>query len=336
MHIPKGKTVHKELSSSFVDFGKFLEELKKSSFSGLVELIGVKGEVEVLLDFGDVSNVRIQAGEVKFGRDLIVEALRMASAENMLISSFCLPAESVALISCFLQGQKIYENLTSEFTDPEKLIAKYEQEKGEYCVEAIFTKNYGCGLVFLQEGHVVEALLSILDKDLTTGKPAVKEIVDGARELGATFNVYKGKIEATTAPAAGPVLPPAEVHAVIETLIAEFEKMAAKGARKDFNFDAFLRESCLQVADQHPFLDPFAAEFLYKGGKMELNTVEPPHKVVDGVFRLILSMGERLQQSKQEFSREEYRKAVQAALAGHEYVASELLVNKHLNDLVGK
>ena len=335
MRIPKGKIVHKELSSSFVDFGKFLEDLKRNSFSGLVELVGIKGEIEILMDYGDVSTVRITADGKRVGRDLIVEALRIAAADSMLISSYCLPPESVALLSSFLQGEILYENLPSEFTDPEKLVTKYEQEKGEYCIETLFTKNIGTGFIFLHDGHVVESVVSILDKDLTTGQEAVRQIVDGARELGATFNVYRSNLDAGATPSVGPVLPPAEVHAVFTALLAEFEKLAQASTR-GLSFDGFLREACLACADQHPFLDPFAAEFSYRNGTFELNTVEPFHRVADGICFLIGSMADRLKNQKSTFSRDDYVQAVKAALADHEYVATELMIYKHLNQITGK
>lgn len=167
--------------------------------------------MEVLLDFGDVSNWIQEGGQASAGTSS--SAFRMASAENMLISP---PRRVRALISC-LQGAEDLREPHLRVHRPRE--TDRQVRAGEGGVPAgrgvIFTKNYGCGLVFLQEGHGGSAPLHP-GQGPHQGKPAVKETVDGARELGATF---KGKIEATTAPAAGPVLPPAEVHAVIDLIV---------------------------------------------------------------------------------------------------------------------
>jgi hypothetical protein len=52
MIIPKGKPIHKELSSSFVDLAKLVEELRTNGFSGTIDLVGLKHEGEILMEHG--------------------------------------------------------------------------------------------------------------------------------------------------------------------------------------------------------------------------------------------------------------------------------------------
>lgn len=316
IRIPKGKPVHKELSSTFVDMRKLLEELKSTGFSGVVELVGLKHEGEILLDNGTATNVWIRGDQELLGKHNLAKVLDLGKQETLLISTFMLPPESVAFLSGFLGSQLVLEHLSSEFTEPRKLINKFEQEQGDFFVEVTFQKNLGSGMIFIQDGQAMEAIMSLMGKELITGESAIRELIDASRELGAIFNVYKGQLQAAPAPEEPPPAPPApvepeislpEVTAIQQILIGRFEQDLARENAKAIDFDVFFRESCLDMADTFPFLDPFAAEFCYRGGQLQIDSVEAVPVLVKGGIALIQNMLERLGKKKMAFPLEAFR-----------------------------
>lgn len=330
--IPKGKPVHKELSSSFVDLEKLIAELGANGFSGMVELMGVHQEGAILLEAGVVTNLRLRGDTTLLGKQQLPALLTAVRKENILISTYALPPESVFFLSAFFHADRVYGNLPSDFTDPKKLITKFEQEPGEYCLEAIFQKNLGVGLIFIMEGHISEALLSLLEKDLTTGPSAVKEIIEGAHELGATFNVYKGSLSLATAEpapftepepvsapqssAVGSSLDGEEMEVLAGVLLGQFPLHSGIGEKKDVSFQVMVREACLALAEKHPFLDPFAAEFSYKDGRAEIKSSEPAESILSALGDLVGELARVAQEKKAPIRAEEYLHAVSEVLAG--------------------
>jgi len=329
MIIPKGKPVHKELSSYFVDLGKLLEELKGNSFSGFIEMVGVKHEGEILLEGGAVANVRIRGDANLLGRQHLGAILQIGRKENLLISTYQLPPEAVFFISRYLGSEKIHENISSEFTDPKKLLSRMENDPNDHFVEVTFQKNIGYGLLFVQDGQPVDALISLLGKDLIAGATAIKEIIEGSRDLGATFNVYRATEQEAEPTPAEVEITRDEVQAVMETLLNEFRKDFPADNKRGLDFNHLFRESCLELADKFPFLDPFAAEYTYQDGRLELRTEDKPRVIAEATFRLIRHVLEKMIAARVAFPLEPFRERTRALLAAdHAYAASSLDLDK--------
>jgi hypothetical protein len=181
----------------------------------------------------------------------------------------------------------------------------------------------------------MDALLSILGKDLTTGETAIQDIIDGARELGAVFNVYKGRVADATSPSAGsPEFALGEIQTVLNFLLVQFDKTIPREGRKGFDFDFFIREALLEMAEKYPFLDPFAAEFIFKGGQLELNTGENHRSLLEGSFALIQSLLERLRTRNIPFPLDVYRQtALDVLRENHTGALAKLRIEQSLNSL---
>jgi len=329
--LPKGTPLHKELNSSFVDLGKLLKEMKTNKFSGLIELMGVHSEGLILIELGTVIGARIAGDQDLMEREQVNVLLQKVHEENMLISTFQMPPESVILLNSFLDSEKIHENLSSEFTDPNKLISKFSAEKGEYFIEVIFQKNLGSGLLFIQDGETVDALLSLLGKSLTKGNAAITDIIEGAGELGAMFNVYRAEIDTGKLSPPSSTVPMDEVQRIMGILMKEFHNTVEQVSLKKIDFELFLREACLSMAEEYPFLDPFAAEFVYKDQQIELFTDEDPAVIARRIMNLIQQMMDRLREEKTDFPLDDFRREVMVML---EESHKKALVSMEMRDLL--
>jgi|GEM_PF-939465 len=309
--IPKGKPIHKELSSSFVNFDKLIEELNNTGFSGIIHMVGVKHEAEILMEFGSMLNVRLSADTTLVGKNHLPKIYDILKIENFLISTYQMPPESVLFISLALRSERVYEKLSTEFTSTKKLVNKLEQEKGDFFIEAIFHKNLGAGLLFIQDGQLVDAILAQPNKDLISGDHAIKEVMEGSQELGADLNVYKAtavSIESAEAPP--PKINAAQVRPMLELLLTQFEAALNRDPRKSFDLGLLIRESSLELADTYPFLDPFAAEFAYRSGQLSLDSGDDADMLVKGIVGLLALLLQKLAARKLQFPLEEYRRVV--------------------------
>lgn len=334
--IPKGKPIHKELSSSFVNFDKLIEELNNTGFSGVIHMVGVKHEVEILMEFGSMLNIRLSADDTLVGKNHLPKVYDVLKAENFLISTYQMPPESVLFVSLALRSERVYERLSTEFTSTKKLVHKLEQEKGDFFIEAIFHKNLGAGLLFIQDGQLVDAILAQPGKDLISGDHAMKEVMDGSQELGADLNVYKANditIEPVEAPPP-PKITAAQVRPMIEMLLVQFETFLNRDPRKGADMDLLVRDGCLELADTYPFLDPFAAEFSYRAGQLTIESGDSADTLVMGIVGLLALVTKKLATRKVQFPLDDYRRAVLDRLQSeHAEYARMFELPRHLESL---
>ncbi len=277
-----------------------------------------------------MANVRIRGDVNLLGRQHLGAILQIGRKENLLISTYQLPPEAVFFISRYLGSEKIHENISSEFTDPKKLLSRLENDPNDHFVEVVFQKNIGYGLLFVQEGQPVDALISLLGKDLIAGETAIKEIIEGSRDLGATFNVYRSTAQEAEPTPSEVEISRDEIQAVMEALLNEFRKDFPADNKRGLEFNHLFQESCLELADKFPFLDPFAAEYTYRDGRLELRTEDKPRTIVEATFRLIRRVLEKMIEARVAFPLEPFRERTRTLLAAdHACAASSLDLEKY-------
>jgi putative hemolysin len=116
----------------------------------------------------------------------------------------------------------------------------------------------------------------------------------------------------------------------METLLNEFRKDFPADNKRGLDFNHLFRESCLELADKFPFLDPFAAEYTYQDGRLELHAEEKPRVIAEATFRLIRHVLEKMIAARVAFPLEPFRERTRALLAAdHAYAASSLDLDKY-------
>jgi len=267
MIFPKRDSVYQNLNTSFTNFGELLVELKENSFTGVVQVSYWEYEGILLLDNGNIINAVEEIDEkVVTGQSAVKSVTDKAREKDGAISVFSQKGEMITMLASVAKSEIIYENLSTEFTSLEALITKLQSEDHTGYIEVSITGDDQKGFIFLLAGRVIEALLSVRG-DEVSGSTVITRILELTASTGAVFSVYKAAVE--------DALSESEMIKVSFNLPQLLEAwgsvIQAVESAVDSNLgeEEFLntfKDTCIDKADEYPYLDPFAAKFQYKDG----------------------------------------------------------------------
>ena len=296
MRVPKGKPVYENLNTSYLKVGALLADLQVREFTGLVHIAFRGYDAYVFLDSGAIIGALEQNDtHARTGSEAVDGLLVRSEHRDGTVSIYEHAGPTVQALAGIIDGQPVYQELSSDFTDLDKLIRKLAREKdATWYVEVVATEDLGVGVIHIQGGQP-DGVYSPHESPTLYGAPALKTMLEVAEAFGATFNVYSVPAEVTVAPVAEPaeeaprlavvraaepprrtaqrpvsasrdeditplVLLMSDVVATIESAVS------ARDGSGGFAIE--LRAGQLEVAERYPFLDPFAAEFEYHAGEI--------------------------------------------------------------------
>ncbi|OYT72762.1 MAG: hypothetical protein CFK52_03890 [Chloracidobacterium sp. CP2_5A] len=196
MIVPRGKPVHENLSTSYVNVAALLADLQVNEFTGYVsvEFWGYSGYV--FLSRGQIVNA-YEATEaiIQREREALDSLLSRAQARNGKVGFFQHPEEVIQAITGIINGEPVHRDLSSDFTSLEKLVEKLVKSGEVWYVEALFEGEQGGGIIYTL-GDRAEGVVSVESagaepRQTALGLDGLKLIYERAAK-GATFNVYRG------------------------------------------------------------------------------------------------------------------------------------------------
>jgi hypothetical protein len=272
MIIPKQDAVYQNLNTSFTNFSELLVDLKENSFTGCVQVSFWEYEGILLLDTGNIVNAQEEInGNLISGQDAVKRVITKAKDDDGAISVYALKGEMVTMLASVVKSVVIYENLSTDFTSLEALISKLQTEDHTGYVEVNLEESQQKGHIFLLAGRVIETLLSTRGEEIS-GSNILPRVIDLVSTMGATFNVYKAAIEEA--------LSESEIIRVSIDLPHLLEVWGAViGAVEAVSDDLLtegiflntFKDTLVSLANDYPFLDPFAAKFSYLDGTVSFS-----------------------------------------------------------------
>lgn len=207
MRVPKGKPVHENLGTSYVKVGALLADLQVRQFTGSVH-IGFRGyDAHVFIDAGSIIGA-LEQSETTFrtGSDAIDGLLVRSEHRDGTVSIYEHSAETVEALAGIVDGQPVYEGLSSDFTDLDKLIRKLATDRDAiWYVEVIAAEDLGVGVVHIHAGQP-DGIYSPQDGDTLSGQAALKAMLEVADAFGAVYNVYSVPVQVTVAAVTEPAV----------------------------------------------------------------------------------------------------------------------------------
>ena len=183
--------MHEKLSTSFVRMDGLLEELKAEKFSGYILLAfpNLNGFIFVL-DGTVVNAAEIAGNEQRSGVAVKEHLFSLSQQAKGTLSVYHIQKEIVQTLSGIADGEKVYENLSTDWAHLGKLIKRLSAEKKTYFFSISFesTENKR-GMIFV-EGDKVEAICSIGD-DQNIGKDALDKLLADSEMESAQFTLYR-------------------------------------------------------------------------------------------------------------------------------------------------
>lgn len=300
--IPKEKPVLENLNIYYLNVKKLLEHYQGELGSGGVFFSSHTAEGAIFFDKDDLLNGFFESSEEKLtGPDAIERILDTGGKFNFSVSVHSIGEEEVYFWASIPSAERLYSDLSTEFTDFERLILKLRSEKLTGYIDISLNSGDEGGLIFLLNGNIIGGSYSWGSPELNYTGENQKILIRKTNEFGATFNVSriplaKMKVE----------LPPDNVALagitdnvlpMLEEFLAIFENVVRRNKKGRLDFNKLLKKKFVENADRFNFLDPFAGEFEYTQHQIhysgDTSKDDLVYGVIDSVKELALELGIR-------------------------------------------
>jgi len=274
--IPKFDTYHNNLHSSFLIFDKFLEFLKNEFLNGFVliednskkaYMFMLEGEIQSCLNTTNTGYKRIDP--VEFSSLL---------TKNSFVSTCRCFHEQVDFFSKAHTAKRIYNLIAKDNIDPIKFISQYHTEKFTGYLETDEKVSRNKMYIYFYKG-IILGTMNINNKDYHFEKTPDNTSIQN-KIINTDINVYKLLPDVRD--------PAKDRRLLINCFEKIFNLLETQGNNNDFSL--VWRKCALELSDKFVFLDPFAGEFNYKNGKIELwekITLNTAAHGIDELIRLI-------------------------------------------------
>lgn len=262
MILPKGEVIYENLNTSFTNFGELLSNLKVNQTTGYVLVSFWEYEGVFFLDSGNIiSAIEEYKNSRKIGQDAVNGLLSKAKQKDGMISVYKLSPDLVTILAGAIKSEIVYKELTSDFTNLEKLIEKLKIEQHTGYIEILTNDKQSTAIVFIQAGEPIESILATEDK-VTSNAGIHPEIYKLVNVNGAVFNVYKAGLSINSSD----ICYSFDISQLLDFWGVVIAAIESKFEPEKFN--QLFRTVLIDKADEYPYLDPFADEFNYANGKI--------------------------------------------------------------------
>jgi hypothetical protein len=315
MILPRGESLHRNLSTAYTDFTALLSTLKTGDFSGIIEIEFPENKGIIFVDSGEIINAeaRVENDSKRVvGQDAIQTVLTLSNQKDGLINVHRLAPERVAIVASNLQYEVLFKGLSTDFTRLDKLLLKLREDKHNGFIEVLTKEQQAMGVLFLEGGEPVEMFTTPESGPSVFGRKSIPIFVENAIKQGAIFDVYKsqGKIlkkerkgidetketketkAKKTADARGDLK---ELMPILQEIISEAEKLVDGSSRRRGLFHKVFKESLIERSEEFPFLDPFAGEFEYREGTIRFSGETGARDFTTGIVEGLVSSLSRLE-----------------------------------------
>ncbi len=273
---PEDKPVICGIRSKYVLPKKLLQYYLEHFPAGCVHFHSDNAECVLFFAAGLISASRFQSPDQNLeGESAIKYMSVLAGQDDFGIDVFEISPKQVELWGGLQHSEPIHSNLSTEFTDLQKLIGKLADEHLTGYIDIDLTGKGEQCRIFMADGGFLGGVYSWVGNKLSLDKEHFDNLVNKTATLEGIFNVYQIQTPSTSMAEAPEETPSKQGEAISQEGIQALEELLAitlslAESKNDIgkNFHTLLKKKWIQNADQFPFLDPFAGEFSYQDGKI--------------------------------------------------------------------
>jgi len=293
MLLLKGKLTYRNLSTTYTHINQFVAGLQKDQFTGYCTLSFWEYDGVLFVVGGKLVNgweeIGIRAATVHSGDIAVANILAKGREKGGEINAYSLPAEKVAMLIATLDATKTkYENLSTDLTSLDKLIALLKKEALSGYIEILLENEAGTANLFFVDGELVESIFAPLDNRMIADSMGIEAIIDLCQKNGAVFNVYQSSMTSVTQKQDGMLqgTVPDEAIPLFEVILVCLES-TTDDFLKAGSFQTVFKKILPRVADTYEFLDPFIGDFRYLNNSLSYNGDATYEEFVAGMSELI-------------------------------------------------
>jgi hypothetical protein len=296
--VPKEKPAIENLNSYYLDIKKLIEHYQGEIGSACVHFQAPSAEGVVFFDKDDLLNgfFRDSEGESE-GQAVVDRLVESAGSHNFAISIYKIDPEKVYFWANIPAAEKIYKDLSAEFTDLEGLIKKMGSEKLTGFVDVSIGDGKESGLIFFDNGEIIGGSFSWEKGEFKNSKESKELLIQKTKELGGIFNVSRISLkkegserESEDNEQEGT----SNVLTMLEALLSVCERVIISNRGIASNFNTLLKKKFMEKADEFVFLDPFVGEFQYADQKITFTGDADDEELVKGLTESVKEIADGL------------------------------------------
>ncbi len=292
--IPREKPVIENLNIYYLDVNKLLEHYQGEIGSGGVHFKSHGAEGVIFFDKDDLLNAFYEEKDLDLtGAQAIERLINAGGQNNFTVNIYQLSFEEVYFWAGIPSAEKMYEGLSTEFTDLEGLIRKMSSEKLTGYIDVTIGDGPEGGLIFIINGKIMGGSYSWNNGESAPSQENQELLIGKTKESGATFNVCRlplSKMKAGGEAGTGLARPSKAILTMLEELMVIFETTVTTRKKIKSDFTKLLKKKFVQNAEKYAFLDPFADEFNYSNRKIDFSGAASDKELIDGVVNSILEL----------------------------------------------
>ncbi len=296
--LPKEKPVLRNLNVYYLDIEKLIEHYQGEVGSGGVFFKSPAAEGVIFFDKDEVLNAVFQEKQMQLqGQEAVGRLIKAGGHDNFTVDIYHLSAQEVYFWSSIPGAEKIYRDLSTEFTDLEKLIKKMSSERLNGYIDVSINGGKEAGMIFIVNGKIIGGSFSWDKEQANISQRNQELLIEKTRQVGATFNVCrislkKLKKENTSEPQHGPASE--NVLLMVEEFLRVFENTVSANKKLKGDFSKLLKKKFVENAEKYAFLDPFAGEFDYSNRKISFSGTTGDHELLSGVMESVSELAREL------------------------------------------
>ena len=289
MLLPVGNVLHKELSTSFVNFSEFIRELRQSRFSGYVRLNFWQYEGIMILEYGKIVQAYSSEKEQFItGTEALFRIISKSRDKEGVLDIHKL-SDEVALVLASALGaemQKMYE--LPNGNTMEKLMDNLEEISFTGYLDVQFGGKAGFGTLYFLEGMAVESVLMSPLGIMECGEEAHRKILNYSTQNKLSVKSFCNDQFIQICEDGLFVYPDADNPQLkfwsnfIQFISDKIEKLTKKE-----NFIENWMVVCKQNRESLEILDPELDNVSFKNGKLQINGVFSESKFEDELLLTI-------------------------------------------------
>ncbi len=290
MLLPRGKPVYSNLKTKIVKFDSLLDELKEETFTGYVQVELSNATGVVFMERGIIVGAFVDKKDVENPLSYILaESLRDPSG---LISVFALDPELISVLSSVYGKKPAIKGFPFEVVDVEKLLDRLSREEFTGALTIEDPAKEAVFLMFFFQGEPFEYTYEDLEISLS-GEAAVEKLYELNQSDTAKLDLIPSELEAT-------ISDQEEGEVITGDLRAEVQKFF-DGVLPELLEELSivdLKKAAVDLAEEYPFLDPFAPSVYVEDGRLVIEEDVPPEALLDGLSQWLKRLASMLDEKK--------------------------------------
>jgi hypothetical protein len=297
--IPRDRPVLENLDIYYLNVKNLLEHYQGEIGTGIVYFNSHAAEGAIFFDKDNLLNGQYRDKQIDVsGSDAIERLLNAGNQHNFKITIYEIPEDEIYYWASLPTAEKIYKDLSAEFTDLEALIKKMIAEKMTGYIDVSVGQGKESGLIFVVNGNITGGSYSWGNGTPSASKENQRLLVRKTKAQGGLFSVFRiptFKLQTGKKADSGLVDDAKAILDMLEALLIVFESivLSTKKIRTDFN--KLLKQKFVENADRYTFLDPFACELEYSGRQLsfsgDASNTELSMGIVDSVKEMARELG---------------------------------------------